>query len=338
VNSLETIEDTNSSFTTMGGAAISGDNIGFWTFLPFSGFFEGIYEHTGGAGGSYAKIADEDDTVFGLNSPLRFYTSFNSSRVDQDGGETAFLGEDTTGGWGIYSTIFFGGGLFAIPPRVYSGRDEMPGTGELFDLTFTPAISFDGGDIALKGQNDDQSWEGVYLFDSSVFDRFLVADLDTPASDSGGEFFDRFFMASVDGDTDNVAFLAEDGNGDIGLYARIDCVIGKVIGTGNDDLEIGKEITDLGFGHEGFDGNSGGEPQAVFLAHFDDGSQEIYVAHISFDPPVPGDVNGDELVTLVDLIFLFDLWLEEGRCLPGDFNKDEIIDLLDFVVMALAWP
>ena len=83
-------------------------------------------------------ITDEGDIVYGKNSPTRYYTEFFASLVEQDGNETAFIAEDTTGNYGLYSTVTIGS-LFAISPRVYSGDTEMPDSGgEYFDLRWTP--------------------------------------------------------------------------------------------------------------------------------------------------------------------------------------------------------
>ncbi len=330
-NPLEVIADTRGSslFSTLSSPAVSGDYVGFWTFVPSSGYFDGIYEHSGGPGGSIKKIADEGDVVFGKNNPIRYYDLFHASGVDQDGSETAFIARDTTGNYGLYSTRTIGS-LFAISPRVYSGETAIPqAPGEVFNLQYTVSLSFDGGDIVFRGQNADFSVQGIYWYDTAGYTLSVVADLNTPVPGQS-EPFSTFNDAAVDGPTDTVVFLAHDAAGNPGLYARYGGVLGKVIAR-NDELD-GKVIDDLKLGHEGLDGN-----RAVFTAFFVDGSQGIYIADIDFTITKTPDLNQDGKVDKTDLVLFMNDWYQTGPDLPGDLNGDSLVNLCDFVEYSVLW-
>ena len=63
-------------------------------------------------------------------------------------------------------------------------------------------------DIVFRGQNANQTYEGIYLYDTSAYSLYLVADFYTIVPGYAGGF-STFYDAAVDGQTDNVAFLGE---------------------------------------------------------------------------------------------------------------------------------
>jgi dockerin type I repeat protein len=53
-------------------------------------------------------------------------------------------------------------------------------------------------------------------------------------------------------------------------------------------------------------------------------------------PAIPGDINEDCYVNMLDLAQMKEEWLEEGN-LPADLFVDEIVNMLDFEILARNW-
>ena len=46
-----------------------------------------------------------------------------------------------------------------------------------------------------------------------------------------------------------------------------------------------------------------------------------------------GDLNGDQIINIIDIIFIIDLILDSGFNNAADFNNDNIINILDVIVL-----
>ena len=52
---------------------------------------------------------------------------------------------------------------------------------------------------------------------------------------------------------------------------------------------------------------------------------------------LPGDINGDGIVNLLDFNIMVANWLQSGMGIPGDINGDGTVNLLDFNIMLANW-
>lgn len=52
---------------------------------------------------------------------------------------------------------------------------------------------------------------------------------------------------------------------------------------------------------------------------------------------IPGDIDGDGVVNLVDFSILSSNWQQTGKLLSGDFNNDDTVDYLDLLILADNW-
>ena len=52
--------------------------------------------------------------------------------------------------------------------------------------------------------------------------------------------------------------------------------------------------------------------------------------------PIPGDVNGDGIVNIADLVEVLLNWGPCQDC-PADLNGDDVVDVLDLVEVLLNW-
>ena len=54
-------------------------------------------------------------------------------------------------------------------------------------------------------------------------------------------------------------------------------------------------------------------------------------------PPIPQDVNGDDVVNILDLVLVASVLGDEGRDLDADVNRDGVVNILDLVLVAGAF-
>ena len=60
------------------------------------------------------------------------------------------------------------------------------------------------------------------------------------------------------------------------------------------------------------------------------------VSAIAELPPIPQDVNGDDVVNILDLVFVASALGDEGQGLVADVNGDGVVNILDLVMVAGA--
>jgi hypothetical protein len=58
---------------------------------------------------------------------------------------------------------------------------------------------------------------------------------------------------------------------------------------------------------------------------------------IAEPPPIPEDVNGDDVVDILDLVLVASDLGNEGKNLVSDVNGDEVVNILDLVLVARAY-
>ena len=78
-------------------------------------------------------------------------------------------------------------------------------------------------------------------------------------------------------------------------------------------------------------------PTAIALDSYHTGMQdEQSVSEPAERPPIPEDVNGDDVVNILDLVFVASALGDEGQGLVADVNGDGIVNILDLVLVAGA--
>ena len=63
---------------------------------------------------------------------------------------------------------------------------------------------------------------------------------------------------------------------------------------------------------------------------------KLTVEAIAESPPIPQDVNGDDVVNILDLVFVASALGDEGQGLVADVNADGVVNILDLVSVAGA--
>ena len=266
---VEIASKSPSGFSTLGSPSISGGNVSYWTFLPFGGS-DGIYRHLGGLTGSSSLVANENSLIPGRGP----FSSISSSSADQDGTQTAFIGQGGTPNLdrGIYLSPSTG-----VLTTVADGTTPIPNSTSNFDFSFVTQLSFDQGSIAFAGNNGVIAGSffteaGIFRWDGSSFEAVVDQTTLIPGTT---QTFAGFGNVSLD-DPD-VAFVGFDAALDSGLYATDGGPLLTLLEVG--DTLDGRTVTSIGFGHEGYD-----DGEATFLARFSDGTEGIYVVTI----PEPG--------------------------------------------------
>ena len=54
------------------------------------------------------------------------------------------------------------------------------------------------------------------------------------------------------------------------------------------------------------------------------------------DPAIPGDVNGDGMVNVTDLLAIMDAWGSCDGC-PADLNDDGLVNVTDLLIVIGNW-
>ncbi len=237
---------------SLSGARVAFTGIPNSTGAPQAGVYTGP-----AAGGALARVADPNTAV----QP-------NASSPSLSGTVVAFSGSGG-GAVGIYTSPA-AGGAFAT---VADNRTAIPnGSGNFFRFGPTPSVS--GSTVAFVGF-DSANRAGVYTGPVGGGALARVADA-TTAIPGGSGTFTGFGAVDVSGSV--VAFVGSGGAVLSGIYFE-DTAGGpltKLVATG--DTLDGRSVSNLFF-NDGLDG-----PDIAFTAAFTDGSQAIFVGHVSAIP------------------------------------------------------
>ena len=71
-------------------------------------------------------------------------------------------------------------------------------------------------------------------------------------------------------------------------------------------------------------------PEAA--ASLQDGSA-LFITNGENSDVILGDVNGDEVLDILDVVILINLVLDNDFSEAGDINQDDVIDILDIVIL-----
>ncbi|KPK99473.1 MAG: hypothetical protein AMJ91_07710 [candidate division Zixibacteria bacterium SM23_73_3] len=164
-----------------------------------------------------------------------------------------------------------------------------------------------------------------------------------------------FPVIATDADTSDTLTLTKTGVGDFPCYPRVSPVVCYFQWTTTDDdtlnspyevifdVDDGRDSTDTGVVEitvlpynvqpSGTEGDVTGDSlidltDVLFLVNY------LFQGGPPSNPPAAGDINGDCFTGLSDLIWLINYLYRFGpapqiRCLPGDFNYDGYVNLLD---------
>jgi hypothetical protein len=254
-----TVPGESGPFTAfLGTQALSGTNVA----LP------GVKQTAPQQVGIYADFGAGLEIVADRNTAIPGGTGNFSVVADPtiSGTNVAFAGFGASGQRGVYAD--FGSGVTLVADR----NTAIPGGTGTFETLSFPRLS--GTNLVFRGTGSG-SQTGIYAdFGAGLF---TIADTNT-AVPGGSGTFGVVGLAAISGST--VVFTAgREGVGEfIGLYAYANGSITKLIDS-NDTLD-GKTFAAatagaINFGIEGFDGQ-----EAVFAAHFADGSQGVYVVTV----------------------------------------------------------
>ena len=71
-------------------------------------------------------------------------------------------------------------------------------------------------------------------------------------------------------------------------------------------------------------------PEAA--ATLQDGSA-LFITNGTESEFIPGDMNGDEILDVLDVVVLINEVLSGSYSAPGDMNQDGVLDVLDIVIL-----
>jgi hypothetical protein len=79
-----------------------------------------------------------------------------------------------------------------------------------------------------------------------------------------------------------------------------------------------------------------GPDQRIVLAHFGH-DPDLFIETIHELLETVGDVNGDDVVDVQDLIAVIAAWGPCGEECPADLNGDGVVDVLDLLIVLVNW-
>ena len=252
------------SFSTLNLAGVSGADVGFWGFVPFSPTFDGIYQNTGNNNG---LVANETTSVPGKSGSFELIFS-NSEFSD---GASAFFGMDSTFTAGLYSNI--GGNL----QRIADESTAIPNGVDNFQFNFgNNDAEIQGNTLTFLGRDNDVvggyfEEHGIYRFDGGNLTRLIDKNDLAPS----GLNFQGFLNLTVD---DNDLAFTGFVDDQLGIYAQIDGNLSQLLEVGT--LLDGKSVSGLNF----FDNDNLHNEQIVFRADFSDGSSGVFLATLNSIP------------------------------------------------------
>jgi hypothetical protein len=226
-------------------------------------FIDGVYVGNGGA-------------VNAIYDTTANFSDFTGNPSLNDSGTAAFLASlsNGTGGLfvgngGAFTTVADDSGVFTA---VFGFSDPS--------LNDQGAVAFRAGtNVQDPTDNSGSTATGIFLYENGVLTTIIedaVGGLDfgDPSLNNQGK----------------VAYLTIENFSDYDLVIGDDPVGGRIIGTG--DMLLGRTISSLSFGREGFNDNG----QLTFTAFFDDGTSAIFLASPN---SVPEPSNAVLLISLV---------------------------------------
>jgi len=218
----------------------------------------GLYTGPAAGGGPLGRVADPTTAV----TP-------NTVSPSVSGTVVAFNGTPSGGGSGIYTAPAAGG---SFTPVASTASPIPNGSGTFTGFGLTPAVS--GSVVAFVGSGSGQV--GVYTRPVGGGALTRVADTSTAIPGGSGRFTNFPDIVDVSGSA--VAFVGTGGGGQSGLYyaATAGGPLTKLLAIG--DAFDGRTVSTLSF-NDGLEGSD-----VAFTAAFTNGSQAIYVAHVSQVP------------------------------------------------------
>jgi hypothetical protein len=287
---------------------------------------DGLLDLVAAAGSSVAVLRNNGNGAF--MAPMYttiggFFEVLGMGDFDADG-DLDLLTDSAAQG---YPQISFGHGDATFGPTftVPTGRDVHAfAVGHLDqdgDLDFAAVYNLDEKGVTVRrGHGDGNFFVPHHQHGSFQWDDYTV----------GG----RTVLVDVDGD----------GNQDV-LFANVDAQdFSYWRGNGDGTMQpvrrcgAGHNVHDLIAG----DFNGDGVLDVAMSTQVDDGpwwytGVVIIAGQGPGKPPVAGDVDGDGLVTVVDLVQVMTQW---GPCGPGcgaDLNGDAMVDVVDLVIVITNW-
>ena len=200
------------------------------------------------------------------------------------------------------------------------------------------ALDIPGGKIYWM-EEDDRRIRRANLDGTNVQD--VVTGLNEPENIAldvaGGKIYwtesseDRIQRANLDGSDVHVVVTDLDGPRGIALDISGD----RIYWTDYSQNTIWRANLDGADVHVVAIGVS--SPTAIALDSYHTGMQdEQSVSEPAERPPIPEDVNGDDVVNILDLVFVASALGDEGQGLVTDVNGDGVVNILDLVMVAGA--
>ncbi len=301
----------------------------------------GVYTESINAGGKAVHIRSTD----GPELTVIDATGQNSSAARFSNGETSqtiLEGFTLTGGTGSTVTIggtsyVVGGGIYAagsspqIVNCIITGNSAQFGGG-IFLNSASPTVE---NSIIQENQSTPSSGGGVFAFSGSQPQFLNTQFIGNTATTDGGALSSQGSSPSVI----NCLFLENEAGGNGGAVRNIQSSSGEFInsafqhntagGTGgaifNNDSPA-TSVTGVSFCEN--------EPNDISGAYNNGGGN-------SFDDvcAMPGDLNGDGVVDVSDLLILLGAWgdcPDSGSC-PEDINGDGTVDVSDLLILLGNW-
>ena len=198
------------------------------------------------------------------------------------------------------------------------------------------------GDVAIVGaphyeDGNDSNSGSAYLFDIS--DPSNPVQIDKLRADDGAEGDNFGFSVAISGATAIVGAWLDGDNGKWSGSAYI-----FDISDPKNPVQIAKLLPDDGAAGDEF-GRSvaiSGATAIVGASADDDNGPEsgsAYLFDAAATPAIPGDIDGDGIVGLSDLLILLAEWGPCGDCedCPADLDRDCTVGLSDLLILLANW-
>ena len=109
------------------------------------------------------------------------------------------------------------------------------------------------------------------------------------------------------------------------------------IGLGSSWLGDGEsEIIELGINTNGLDVGNAYFGDLIVTSNTEQGSILIPIQLNIMEDNIQGDLNGDAVIDILDLVILINMILSDEYSIAADWNEDGIVNILDVVILFLA--